>query len=105
MRQRFTQDQIEEFRSRLCAVAEDLFAEHGVEGVTMRQIAQHLGMSQTAAYRYFLDKQEILAAVRASAFRRYADRPDAARTGRGALDDAGQSVQLFLRFAADEPST
>ena len=53
---------------RLCAVAERLFAERGPQGVTMRELARELGVSAMTPYRYFKDKESILAAVRANAF-------------------------------------
>ena len=103
MRKALTEDEIEAFRSRLCAVAESLFARHGVGGVTMRQIARELGYSQTAAYRYFADKDEILAAVRAAAFSRFAARLEAAMDNRDARADARAVGRAYLEFAIDEP--
>lgn len=70
--------QVEDFRERLCAAAEHLFAEHGPGGVTMRQLAAALGVSPMTPYRYFKDKDAILAAVRASGFARFAQAMKAA---------------------------
>ena len=64
---------IETFRESLCDVAEELFAAHGPSGVTIRQLADALGVSAMTPYRYFEDKDAILAAVRARAFNRFAD--------------------------------
>jgi AcrR family transcriptional regulator len=63
---------VESFRDRLCHIAEGLFAAHGPDGVTMRELAQTLGVSQMTPYRYFKDKDAILAAVRTRAFNRFA---------------------------------
>src|SRR5271163_1756971 len=63
---------IEAFRDRLCNIAEGLFAAHGPDGVTMRELADALGVSQMTPYRYFKDKDDILAAVRTRAFNRFA---------------------------------
>ncbi|HXQ45281.1 MAG TPA: helix-turn-helix domain-containing protein, partial [Caulobacteraceae bacterium] len=60
--------EIEGFRSRLIAVAERLFAEHGPAAVSMRQLAEALHVSVMTPYRYFKDKDDILAAVRANGF-------------------------------------
>jgi AcrR family transcriptional regulator len=43
----------------LCA-ARQLFLEHGVENVSTRQIAARVGISQTALYVYFKNKEEML---------------------------------------------
>jgi AcrR family transcriptional regulator len=104
MRNPLTEQQILHFRTRLCAAAEELFASHGVGGVTMRQIAQRLGVSQTTPYKYFSNKEEILAAVRASAFRRFSARLEHARTGSGARENARAVGQAYLEFVADEPN-
>lgn len=66
-------DDVSNFRDRLCQAAERLFAEHGPDAVTMRQLAVELGCSPMTPYRYFKDKDAILAAVRAAAFDRFAD--------------------------------
>jgi AcrR family transcriptional regulator len=71
MRPVLTDEEVAHFRADVCRVAEVLFARHGVEGVTMRQIAAELGWSSTTAYRYFKNKEEILAAVRAAAYNRF----------------------------------
>ena len=72
-----TEQDIADFRAELCRVATERFARFGVEGVTMRQLAEALGCSPKTPYRYFKDKAEILATVRAQAFGRFADALDA----------------------------
>jgi AcrR family transcriptional regulator len=78
---------IEAFRDRLCNIAEELFAAHGPDGVTMRQLAEALGVSQMTPYRYFKDKDAILAAVRTRAFNRFA----------AAMEIAGQNIEQARR--------
>ena len=68
-----TDEEIVEFRGKLCKVAAKQFAEFGYERVSMRSIADELGVSRMTPYRYFQDKAEILAAVRASGFRQLID--------------------------------
>jgi AcrR family transcriptional regulator len=82
----------------MCGAAEDLFAAHGLEGVTMRQLADTVGVSAMTPYRYFKDKDAILAAVRVRAFNRFADAMEQAharldKTGGFRPDDA------YLDFA------
>ena len=69
---------VADFRARLCEAAEDLFARHGIEAVTMRQLASALGVSPMTPYRYFRDKDEIIDAVRTSAYNGFADALEAA---------------------------
>lgn len=84
--------------------AAKLFTTHGVGGVTMRQIAKSLGYSQTAAYRYFADKEEILAAVRAAALDRFCTKLEVARKpGKDARENARAVGKAYLHFAVEEP--
>ncbi|WP_454717661.1 TetR/AcrR family transcriptional regulator [Caulobacter segnis] len=97
-------EDVEAFRARLCEAAETLFAERGIEAVTMRELAQALGVSPMTPYRYFKDKDAILAAVRAAAFARFAARLEAAMAqpadpGRRSRN-AGQA---YVDFALSEP--
>src|SRR5262249_10886136 len=77
----------------------------GIDGVSMRQLADALGCSPMTPYRYFRNKDAILAAVRAAAFDRFADALEAA-TGRawGDLRAAAQATgEGYVQFALKEP--
>ncbi len=54
----------------ILAAARDLFLEHGIEGVSTRQIATRVGISQTALYVYFKSKGEMLDRLSEGAFRK-----------------------------------
>ena len=95
---------VEEFRERLCDAAERQFAEHGLDAVTMRQLAQDLGVSPMTPYRYFKDKDAILAAVRARAFDRHAAALEAAYATSGDLQTRANAVgEAYVRFALANP--
>lgn len=99
-----TEKDIADFRAELCRVATERFARFGYEGVTMRQLAEALGCSPKTPYRYFKDKADILATVRAQAFSRFADTLGAAEAeGNGPLDSMRRVGDAYLRFAADHP--
>jgi len=94
---------IRQFRETMRRVAEDAFATRGAQGVTMRELAKALGCSAMTPYRYFRDKDEILAMVRAAAFNRFAQRLEAAAQ---AADPANRGTALsdaYVSFALDEP--
>lgn len=97
--------EVDAFRARLCAVAQKRFAKQGVDGVSMRQLADALGCSPMTPYRYFRNKDEILAAVRAAAFDRFASAlEEAARKTRGDLRAGGQAMgEAYIRFALSDP--
>lgn len=57
-------------RERLLAAAEELFAERGVNGTSVEQIAERAGYSRGAFYGNFTDKQELTLELVASRTRR-----------------------------------
>lgn len=96
-----TQTVVADFRDRLCDVADALFAEQGREGFNMRELAKRLRVSPMTAYRYFRDKDEILAALRARAFARFAARMESA----AAVPARQRSAALaaaYLQFVQQE---
>lgn len=100
-----TETDVADFRDRLCEAAERLFAEKGPDAVTMRQLSAELGVSPMTPYRYFEDKDDILAAVRTSGFTRFAEALETARAAAG--KDArtrGEAVgEAYVRFALEHP--
>lgn len=98
---------VAEFRERLCEAAEKLFAERGENAVTMRQLAQELGVSPMTPYRYFRDKEDILAAVRTNGFIRFAEALEGAEAGAtgGARAKAAAMGDAYLDFAFEHPHT
>src|SRR5678815_5993328 len=95
---------VADFRDRLCEAAERLFAEHGPDGVTMRQLAAELGVSPMTPYRYFEDKDDILAAVRTSGFTRFAQALETARASGTDANSRGEAVgEAYVRFALEHP--
>jgi AcrR family transcriptional regulator len=99
-----TETDVADFRERLCAAAERLFAEHGPDAVTMRQLAAELGVSPMTPYRYFEDKDEILAAVRTNGFNRFAEQLEAARAATPDARARGEAVgEAYVRFALENP--
>jgi AcrR family transcriptional regulator len=90
---------VETFRTRLCDVAEKLFAAHGPHGVTMREMADALGVSSMTPYRYFKDKDAILAAVRTRAFNQFAAAMEEARQ-----NAKPRSGNAYIEFALAHPA-
>src|ERR1700712_702887 len=97
---------VTDFRERLCEAAERLFAEQGPDAVTMRQLAAELGVSPMTPYRYFRDKEAILAAVRTNGFNRFAEALETARDGAKDARAKGAAVgEAYLDFAFEHPHT
>jgi AcrR family transcriptional regulator len=99
-----TDQDIADFRAELCRVATERFARFGYEGVTMRQLAEALGCSPKTPYRYFKDKADILATVRAQAFGSFADTLEKATAGVTDTAERGRlTAEAYLAFALKNP--
>jgi AcrR family transcriptional regulator len=95
---------IARFRERLCDAAEHLFAEHGPEAVTIRQLAAALWVSAMTPYRYFRDKDAILAAVRARGFDRHAQQlENAYAQTTDPVERANAIAAAYVDFALGNP--
>jgi len=100
-----TQNDVADFRERLCEAATRLFDTRGREGFTMRELANELGVSAMTPYRYFRDKDDILAAVRARAFNRFADLlENAFLDAKTAPEKSAAVYQAYVGFAFGEPA-
>lgn len=61
-----------DLKQRLVAVSLDVIAEHGLEALSMREVARRADVSHQAPYKHFADREAVLAAVTAEGFRRLA---------------------------------
>jgi AcrR family transcriptional regulator len=65
----------------LHAAARAILGEASPDAVSLREAARRVGVSTTAAYRYFVNKEELLASVAAEGFRELAAAMERAVTG------------------------
>ena len=99
-----SRSEVAAFRGRAAAAATRLFAEQGYEAVTMRAVAEALGVSAMTPYRYLAGKEELFALVRAEAFRRFAEALEAALVRGGEpLEKLRRLKQAYVGFALAEP--
>ncbi len=84
----------------ICERAVSLFAASGYRNVSMRAIAAELGWSATALYRYYENKEALLASIRAAGF---LDIRDMLREVRAASADpieaAAEGMKSYVQFA------
>lgn len=91
-------------RARLATAATRLFARHGYDAVTMRAVAAELDVSAMTPYRYLAGKDELVALVRAHAFRRFADALEAATAStRDPIARLTRLKAAYVGFATAEP--
>jgi AcrR family transcriptional regulator len=58
-----TPAEIQQLRTLIIDAARHLFVTHGVEAVTMREVAKRIGYSATSIYLHFADKESLIRAV------------------------------------------
>jgi len=77
----------------------------GVEGVTLRDVGQRLGVSRTALYRHFHDKAALLAAVAREGFQTFSrELRDAWDGGGGGVSGFRAMGAAYVRFAIANPA-
>ncbi len=57
-----------DLRQSLILTATDILKQHGVEGLSMRKLADQVGVSRTAPYHHFRDKTALLCAIAEQGF-------------------------------------
>lgn len=60
----YSADETESIKQTLVQGALALYLEEGMEGLSLRQIAKRVGLSHTVGYRYFENKEALLAEMR-----------------------------------------
>jgi len=91
------------FRDRVCSVAAVLLAEMGYDNFTMRDLAKRLGSSAMTPYRYFANKDAILALVRIKGFSLLADRLESVLRDDGtAAEKSHAFVACYVTFAHEQ---
>jgi AcrR family transcriptional regulator len=78
---------------------------HGVEQLTLRTVGERLGVSRSALYRHFADKQSLLATVGTEGFRKLRQTMADAweRNGRGRAGFRAMG-KAYVKFAVEHPS-
>ena len=83
--------------------ARDLLASGGPDALSMRQVADQVGVSATAIYHYFDGKQDLVNRVVVRAFERFGSylRDAMASHPEGSVDRFGALGEAYLRFALE----
>ncbi|HXV75876.1 MAG TPA: TetR/AcrR family transcriptional regulator [Candidatus Polarisedimenticolaceae bacterium] len=90
-------------RERISAAAQELFLAEGVDGVSMRKVADRVGVTAPAIYRHFKDKDELLSEiinVGLMTLQRYLE--PAFRAERP-FDRLQRMIEYYLDFALEQP--
>ena len=92
-----------ELRDACIAAAREAIARHGIESLSLRDVARRLGVSHQAPYKHYPSRDHLLAEVMRRSFRQFAQHLDA----RKHFDDAHQDLESlgrqYLSYAQQHP--
>lgn len=95
-----------DLRSALLREADRQLRADGIDALSLRRVAEAVGVSRTAPYHHFRDKQALLSALAADGFRQLETMMDRVRVTPGAnlARDLRRFVRAYLEFALDHPA-
>ena len=88
-------------RNELLDTAETQLGTEGVEELSLRALARSVGVSQTAPYRHFSDKNELLAALATRGYRKLLSELETAglRAGANPVDQLFAFAHCYVNYA------
>jgi AcrR family transcriptional regulator len=90
-------------RTRILVEARELFLSAGLSGFSMRVLAERVGVSATALYRHFDDRDALLASLLGEAFSTFGGYLMRALAGPTPLDRFRLTGKAYLDFALEHP--
>jgi AcrR family transcriptional regulator len=95
----------EQSRQEILAAAKTLFVEEGYDATTIRRIAAQVGISSTALYVYFRDKDSILGEICNETFSVLIEKLDAVRRDcSDPLQALEEALGGYIHFGLNHPS-
>lgn len=95
-----------DLRVALIAAAVEMITQQGLESITMRSLSEWIGVSRTAAYRHFENKEALLTATAIAGFDQFGLALHTARNNKS-LDEIARFKEMgkaYLEFAIQNPA-
>jgi AcrR family transcriptional regulator len=89
--------------AKILSSARDIYLDEGLQGLSMRKIAARVGVSATALYRHFDNKEAIVAEMLEEGFRIFGNYLYKALSGATPEERMAASGQAYLDFALEQP--
>ncbi|MFF2216994.1 TetR/AcrR family transcriptional regulator [Streptomyces antibioticus] len=93
-----------DLRAACLRAARELLEEDGSAGLSLRAVARRAGVSATAPYRHYTDREALVSAVAAQGYRELAEDLAAAHPAPSSPDDLAAVAVAYVRFALDHPA-
>lgn len=92
-----------ELKEACILAAREVIAEHGVEQLSLREVARKLGVSHQAPYRHYPSRDHLLAEVMRRCFESFAHALDARERSEEPMADLESLGRQYLRYASANP--
>ncbi|MFJ5833686.1 TetR/AcrR family transcriptional regulator [Streptomyces sp. NPDC093089] len=93
-----------DLRAACLRAARELLEEDGSAGLSLRAVARRAGVSATAPYRHYADREALVSAVAAEGYRELATYLSTAHPAPSTPDDLAAVAVAYVRFALDHPA-
>ncbi|MFI7009501.1 TetR/AcrR family transcriptional regulator [Streptomyces sp. NPDC050145] len=93
-----------DLRAACLRAARELLEEDGSAGLSLRAVARRAGVSATAPYRHFADREALVSAVAAQGYVELAESLAAAHPAPSSPDELAAVAVAYVRFALDHPA-
>ncbi|WP_128000825.1 TetR/AcrR family transcriptional regulator [Piscinibacter defluvii] len=92
-----------ELKEACILAAREVIAEHGVEQLSLREVARKLGVSHQAPYRHYPSRDHLLAEVMRRCFESFAQALDARERNDDPMEDLESLGRQYLGYASAHP--
>ncbi|MGW7242988.1 TetR/AcrR family transcriptional regulator [Streptomyces sp. NPDC054804] len=93
-----------DLRAACLRAARELLEEDGSAGLSLRAVARRAGVSATAPYRHYADRDALVSAVAAQGYRELAEYLAAAHPSPTTPDGFAAVAVAYVRFALERPA-
>ncbi|MEV5315876.1 TetR/AcrR family transcriptional regulator [Streptomyces sp. NPDC052610] len=93
-----------DLRAACLRAARELLEEDGSAGLSLRAVARRAGVSPTAPYRHYADRESLVSAVAAEGYRELAAHLAAAHPAPSTPDDLAAVAVAYVQFAIEHPA-
>jgi len=94
----------EKTSERILRKAEEILANEGYDGLSMRKIAARVGISQAAIYRHYSDKAQLVARIVAAGYGRLVAMAERVFAAQGSAEDKLRSaIRGYIELSLERP--